>query len=98
MPGPFEYPSGVAKFKGNDKYENLYNVHVRRALQKLLSNPGLELHFFNDATSFGGRSAKNFKFERKESSRAHIGNGLFCIRANEVCTQDIVLNIGPIGL
>lgn len=75
MPGPFEYPSGVAKFKGNDKYENLYNVHVRRALQKLLSNPGLELHFFNDATSFGVGAQKILNSSEKRAVGLTLGTG-----------------------
>ena len=53
MPGPFDYPKGVAKFKGNDKYENLYDVPVRSELNELIDQPALDLCFFNDASSFG---------------------------------------------
>lgn len=53
MPGPFDYPGGVAKFKGNAKYEQLYNVSVREALKQRLQKPQVQLHFFNDATCFG---------------------------------------------
>lgn len=53
MPGPFDYPGGIAKFKGNAKYEQLYNVTVREALKQRLQRPEAKLHFFNDATCFG---------------------------------------------
>lgn len=53
MPGPFDYPGGIAKYKGNAKYEKLYNVSVREALKQRLQRPEVKLQFFNDATCFG---------------------------------------------
>lgn len=75
MPGPFDYPSGVAKFEGNDKYESLYDVHVRIALQKLLSRPELELHFYNDASCFGVGAQKSLSSKAKKAVGLTLGTG-----------------------
>ncbi|MFH1161003.1 MAG: ROK family protein [bacterium] len=53
MPGPFDYPSGLAQFKGVMKYDHLYNVHVRDEIRKRLSLPdAIPVRFLNDATCF----------------------------------------------
>lgn len=53
MPGPFEYLKGIAKFKGNDKYEFLYDVNVGSELRKALNlNDQIPIRFMNDATAF----------------------------------------------
>lgn len=75
MPGPFNYPSGVAKFEGNDKYENLYDVPVREHLQKLLSRPQLELHFYNDASCFGVGALKSLGSKAKRAVGLTLGTG-----------------------
>lgn len=51
MPGPFDYRTGVALFKGNGKFESLYGVNVREELQRRTSRPS-EVRFLNDATAF----------------------------------------------
>lgn len=67
IPGPFIYSSGVAMFEGgNDKYESLHKVSIRKELPNYLASRKVELRFLNDATSFGvGVStqgkAKNYK-------------------------------------
>jgi glucokinase len=53
MPGPFQYKTGLAMFKGNDKYEKLFNVSIPKELKKHLKYPDLDFRFLNDATSFG---------------------------------------------
>lgn len=75
MPGPFDYPNGIAKFEGNDKYENLYNVPVRTALQHLLNRSGLELHFFNDASCFGVGAQKSINSTKKRTVGLTLGTG-----------------------
>ena len=53
MPGPFDYVNGIALFEGNEKFEQLYNVNVSRALREELQlEPDTSLRYINDATSF----------------------------------------------
>ncbi|WP_026727663.1 ROK family protein [Flavobacterium denitrificans] len=53
MPGPFEYESGVAMFKGNNKFEALFNVSVSDELLKYIKNKNVSFRFLNDASCFG---------------------------------------------
>jgi glucokinase len=53
MPGPFDYPAGIALFKGVKKYDNLYGVNVRAGIRKRLGLPDqIPVRFLNDATCF----------------------------------------------
>lgn len=53
MPGPFDYPAGVARFKGVKKYDNLNNVNVGEEIYKRLDLPRqVPIRFLNDATCF----------------------------------------------
>ncbi len=53
MPGPFDYPSGIARFKGVKKFDNLNGVDVRGEMEKRLVLPlGMPVRFMNDATCF----------------------------------------------
>lgn len=54
MPGPFDYPKGIALFtEQNDKFEKLYNVNVAEALVNSLKLDSVEMvRFMNDATAF----------------------------------------------
>lgn len=54
MPGPFDYKTGLALFKGNDKFDSLYNVSIPTEFSAYLK--GVEttnFRFLNDATAFG---------------------------------------------
>jgi len=35
MPGPFDYANGISLIKGQDKYEALYQMNVKEALNEL---------------------------------------------------------------
>ncbi|MBE0647524.1 MAG: ROK family protein [Bacteroidales bacterium] len=53
MPGPFDYPEGIAHFKGVMKYDNLNNVPVREEIyQRLQLARDIPVRFLNDATCF----------------------------------------------
>ncbi len=53
MPGPFDYEKGIAFFKGNDKYENLYNVNIYKLISSALGfSDNFPIRFMNDATAF----------------------------------------------
>ncbi|MFS4417257.1 ROK family protein [Maribacter sp. 2307ULW6-5] len=53
MPGPFNYATGRALFKDNEKYKNLYNVSIREALAAYITASNIEMRFMNDAAAFG---------------------------------------------
>ena len=57
MPGAFNYKTGVAFYEGIDKYENLYDVNVKKELPEYLSNNSLALRFMNDASAFAAGEA-----------------------------------------
>jgi glucokinase len=53
MPGPFDYPNGIAWFNGVQKYEALYGVNIRNEIQERLNLPdSVPVHFLNDASCF----------------------------------------------
>jgi glucokinase len=54
MPGPFDYATGIAMFKGNNKkYENIYGLNVPDALRRKMNLPdSFPIRFINDATAF----------------------------------------------
>lgn len=53
MPGPFDYPGGVAWFRGVQKFEALYGVNVGQELQSRLGlPPDFPVRFQNDAVCF----------------------------------------------
>lgn len=54
MPGPFNYATGIALFKGdNEKYPNLYGVNVVSEIRARLGIPAdVPVRFINDATAF----------------------------------------------
>ena len=53
MPGPFDYPGGIAWFRGVQKYDSLYGINVREDLRRRLRlDVSVPLRFLNDATSF----------------------------------------------
>lgn len=53
MPGPFDYPRGLALFCGVKKYDALCNVDVRDEIRRRINLPGeVPVRFMNDATCF----------------------------------------------
>jgi glucokinase len=53
MPGPFDYTNGISKIKGVQKFDNLYDVDIKRALSEALELPlDCPVRFVNDATAF----------------------------------------------
>jgi glucokinase len=53
MPGPFDYPNGVAWFRDVEKFDDLYGVNVREEMVTRLDLPdGCEVRFLNDAACF----------------------------------------------
>jgi glucokinase len=52
IPGPFDYASGIGKFTGVGKFENLHGVALGRALARQMDPPPRSLTFVNDAEAF----------------------------------------------
>lgn len=51
MPGPFDYENGISLIKGQDKYEALYQLNVKDALNEMIDQP-LTIRLINDAAAF----------------------------------------------
>lgn len=49
FPSPFEYEAGISHIRGLEKYEGIYGVNIRDALQVRLAMPNLRIVFRNDA-------------------------------------------------
>ena len=54
MPGPFDYPNGIAMFTESvAKYQNLHGINVAKRLKEILAlEEGCEVRFMNDASAF----------------------------------------------
>jgi len=53
MPGPFDYPNGIALFSGVQKFESLYGINIRNEITSLTGIPdSMPVRFLNDATCF----------------------------------------------
>lgn len=52
FPGPFDYEKGICLLRGQDKYDNLYGMDLRKELSGRLDFPGEEIRFLNDADAF----------------------------------------------
>lgn len=65
MPGPFQYNTGTAMFKKNNKYEALYRVSVASELKKYLITKNVSFQFSNDASAFGVGGALLGKIKSK---------------------------------
>lgn len=53
IPGPFDYPAGIGRFRGVGKFGALAGVDVGRALRDRLPVPPAPVAFVNDAEAFG---------------------------------------------
>ena len=54
MPGPFDYPNGIAMFTESvAKYQNLYSIKVSKRLKELMGlSRDSDVRFMNDASAF----------------------------------------------
>lgn len=77
MPGPFDYPSGVAHFKGVKKYDYLNNVNIREEIYLRLGLPRqTPVRFLNDATCFAiGEAWMGPSSQYKKSVAITLGTG-----------------------
>ncbi len=77
MPGPFDYPAGVAHFRGVMKYDNLNNVNVREEIYRRLGlTHQIPVRFLNDATCFAiGEAWMGSAARFKRSMAITLGTG-----------------------
>lgn len=53
MPGPFDYPGGIAWFRGVEKFDSLYGMNIGQEIRSRLElPPGFPVRFLNDAACF----------------------------------------------
>ena len=53
MPGPFDYPGGIALFKGVKKFDALNGINIRQEMKQRIGLPAsCAIRFVNDATCF----------------------------------------------
>lgn len=77
MPGPFDYPGGIAWFKDVGKFENLYGVKVREEiLKRLCLQADFPVRFLNDAACFAvGESVQGEASEYRRILAITLGTG-----------------------
>jgi glucokinase len=96
MPGPFDYPNGVAMFTESvAKYQNLYGINVAQRLKEILGlDEGSDVRFMNDASAFAIGEAwigKASKVDRSLSitlgtgfGSAFVDNGVVVVERDDV--------------
>jgi glucokinase len=77
MPGPFDYPGGIARFEGVKKYESLYGVNVRKEILDFFNLPdAFPVRFLNDASCFAiGESFMGEASDMKRFLAITLGTG-----------------------
>ena len=78
MPGPFDYPNGISRFRGeNGKYENTYGLDVPAGIRNILNLPhDFRIRFINDATAFAiGEDRFGMAREYRRSLSITLGTG-----------------------
>ena len=77
MPGPFDYHSGIALFKGVQKYDSLYGIDVGKVLSERLNVPPDGIIFINDAEAFlRGELAAGAASDKTKAIGITLGTGL----------------------
>jgi glucokinase len=77
MPGPFDYPGGIAWFENVGKFDNLYGVDVRKEIQNRLQlDTGFPVRFLNDAACFAvGESVQGEASKHRRMLAITLGTG-----------------------
>ena len=52
FPAPFDYENGICKIRDQHKYQNFFNLNIRKFLAEALSISGNNIFFMNDAACF----------------------------------------------
>lgn len=86
LPGPFDYENGISYIKGNNKFDALYGINVKRALADKLGIDSADIRMLNDAAAFlqgeaFGGAARGYK----KAIGITLGTGL----GSAVCSNGI---------
>jgi len=77
MPGPFDYPGGIAWFKDVGKFENMFGVNIRgEILKRLHLQAAFPVRFLNDAACFAvGESLQGEAANHRRLLAITLGTG-----------------------
>jgi len=77
MPGPFDYPGGIAWFENVGKFDNLHGVDVRKEIQNRLQlETDFPVRFLNDAACFAvGESVQGEASKHRRLLAITLGTG-----------------------
>jgi len=77
MPGPFDYPGGIAWFENVGKFDNLHGVDVREEIQNRLQlETDFPVRFLNDAACFAvGESVQGEASKHRRLLAITLGTG-----------------------
>jgi predicted NBD/HSP70 family sugar kinase/mannose-6-phosphate isomerase class I len=76
FPGPFNYKTGVSAIANvGGKFEKMYGLHVKQALQDIFGSANTTLRFANDANCFAIGAAHTYRLKQKASLFLTLGTG-----------------------
>ncbi len=95
FPGPFDYPEGISRMRGLDKYDSIYGLKLREALlhfpgQRTLT-PDTQMFFRHDIASFAlGEKDRSLRKETRRIFCLCIGTGAGSafLEAGQLLTRD----------
>lgn len=96
IPGPFDYEQGVSLIKGQDKYDALYGLNVKKLLAKKMDLPADHIQMMNDAAAFlQGEVFAGVAVESRRAVGVTLGTGLGSARYIEGNSMDAALWCQP---
>jgi predicted NBD/HSP70 family sugar kinase/mannose-6-phosphate isomerase class I len=76
FPGPFDYKTGVSAIANvGGKFEKMYGLHVKQALQDIFDADNTTIRFANDAHCFAIGAAHCYRLKQKASLFLTLGTG-----------------------
>jgi predicted NBD/HSP70 family sugar kinase/mannose-6-phosphate isomerase class I len=91
MPGPFDYHNGISLLDGVNKYECLYGINIKAAIESRLDiHPGFPVLFENDAACFGlgeGITGEGSSFENVIAITLGTGFGASFIHQKKIMKE-----------
>src|SRR5688572_6760476 len=76
FPGPFDYRTGVSAIANvGGKFEKMYGLHVKQALQDIFDSDNTSIRFANDAHCFAIGAAHCHRLKQKASLFLTLGTG-----------------------
>lgn len=96
LPGPFDYLEGVSFIKNQGKYENLYNLNVKKMLAKELVIDVKDIEMENDAVCFlKGELFVSDSLDNSNVLGITLGTGLGSVVSQSGVAKDAALWCSP---